>query len=56
MKARGFLAPLAVAALLLAFSSIYTVSETEQVIRTQFGRPVGGVVNRPGLHVTSFGS
>ena len=51
MKARGFLAPLAVAALLLAFSSIYTVSETEQVIRTQFGRPVGGVVNRPGLHV-----
>jgi modulator of FtsH protease HflC len=45
------LAPLAVVAVLLALSSIYTVSETEQVIRTQFGRPVGGVVNRPGLHV-----
>jgi membrane protease subunit HflC len=41
----------AVAALLLVFSSIYTVSETEQVILTQFGRPVGGVVSNPGLHV-----
>jgi len=50
VKARG-LFPLAVAVLLLALSSIYTVSETEQVIRTQFGRPVGGVINRPGLHV-----
>jgi len=49
--ARGFIAPLAVAAILAALSSIYTVSETEQVIRTQFGRPVGGVINRPGLHV-----
>jgi membrane protease subunit HflC len=38
------------AALLLAFSSIYTVSETEQVILTQFGRPVGGIVSSPGLH------
>jgi modulator of FtsH protease HflC len=51
VNARRFLAPLAVAAVLLALSSIYTVSETEQVIRTQFGRPVGGVINRPGLHV-----
>jgi membrane protease subunit HflC len=33
------------------FSSVYTVSETEQVIITQFGRPVGGVVTTPGLHV-----
>ena len=39
------------AALLLLFSSIYTVSETEQVILVQFGRPVGGVVSDPGLHV-----
>jgi modulator of FtsH protease HflC len=51
VNARRFLAPLAVAAVLLALSSIYTVSETEQVILTQFGRPVGGVINRPGLHV-----
>jgi membrane protease subunit HflC len=51
MKARPWLLPVVVAALLLALSSIYTVSETEQVIITQFGRPVGGVINRPGLHM-----
>ncbi len=37
--------------LLLALSSVYTVSETEQVIITQFGKPEGGVVTTPGLHV-----
>ena len=37
--------------LLLVFSSVYTVSETDQVILTQFGKPVGGVVTTPGLHV-----
>jgi len=47
---RPWLLP-AIVALFLAMSSIYTVSETEQVIITQFGRPVGGVINRPGLHV-----
>jgi membrane protease subunit HflC len=36
--------------LLLLVSAVYTVSETEQVILTQFGRPVGGVVATPGLH------
>jgi membrane protease subunit HflC len=40
-----------VAVLLLLVSAVYTVSETEQVILTQFGRPVGGVVTSPGLHV-----
>ena len=40
----------AVLVLLVVWSSIYTVSETEQVIRTQFGRPVGGVVSQAGLH------
>jgi membrane protease subunit HflC len=40
----------AVVALVL-FSSVYTLSETEQVILTQFGRPVGGVVSTPGLHL-----
>jgi membrane protease subunit HflC len=39
-----------VVAALLLFASLYTVSETEQVIITQFGRPVGGVVSTPGLH------
>jgi membrane protease subunit HflC len=32
-------------------SSVYTLSETEQAILTQFGRPVGGVVATPGLHL-----
>jgi len=32
------------------FSSVYTVSETEQVIITQFGKPIGGVIDTPGLH------
>lgn len=35
---------------LLLFASVYTLSETEQAIITQFGRPVGGVVSTPGLH------
>jgi modulator of FtsH protease HflC len=38
-------------AFLLLSSSVYTVSETEQVILVQFGRPVGGVVSEPGLHL-----
>jgi membrane protease subunit HflC len=36
---------------LLLVASVYTVSETEQVILTQFGRPLGGVLKEPGLHV-----
>ena len=35
----------------LLFSSVYTVSETEQVILVQFGMPVGGLVKDPGLHL-----
>ena len=41
----------AAALVLLLFSAVYTVSETEQAIIVQFGRPVGGVIDRPGLHV-----
>ncbi len=37
--------------LVIALSCVYTVSETEQVIITQFGRPVGGVITTPGLHL-----
>jgi membrane protease subunit HflC len=43
-----------VAALLLLFvvpGAFYTVNETEQVVVTQFGRPVGGPVIEPGLHL-----
>jgi len=37
--------------LLVLSSAIYTVDETEQAILVQFGRPVGGLVKEPGLHV-----
>jgi membrane protease subunit HflC len=39
-----------IALLVLLGESIYTVSETEQVIITQFGEPVGEPVVAPGLH------
>ena len=50
MKRIGFVAGALVAVLLLS-ASVYTLSETEQVLLTQFGRPVGGVVKDPGLHL-----
>ena len=31
--------------------SVYALSETEQAILTQFGKPVGGPVTTPGLHL-----
>lgn len=36
--------------LLSAYWSAYTVNQAEQVIVTQFGRPVGDPVTEPGLH------
>jgi membrane protease subunit HflC len=36
---------------IVLLASLYTVSETEQVILTQFGKPVGGLISRPGLHM-----
>jgi membrane protease subunit HflC len=48
-------APLRAAAvvlgLVLLYASVYTVSETEQVIITQFGKPVGAPVTQAGLHL-----
>ena len=41
----------AIAVAVLLFASVYTVSETEQAILVQFGKPVGGLVTTPGLHV-----
>jgi modulator of FtsH protease HflC len=32
-------------------SALYTVNETEQAILVQFGRPLGGLVKEPGLHL-----
>jgi len=37
--------------LVLLSSSLYTISETEQVIITQFGKPVGQPHTQPGLHM-----
>lgn len=45
---------IAVVAVLLAIavlSGLYVVNETEQVIITQFGDPVGDAVDQPGLHL-----
>jgi membrane protease subunit HflC len=39
------------AILIVMSSSLYTVGETEQVIITQFGKPVGRPISTPGLHV-----
>ncbi len=50
MKGTGLVVG-ALAAIALLLSSVYTLSETEQAIVTQFGRPVGGVVKDPGLHL-----
>jgi membrane protease subunit HflC len=44
------IAAAAVAILTTLFSATYIVGETEQVIVTQFGEPVGQPVNAPGIH------
>jgi len=49
-KQLAMLAVLGIAAYLL-MSSIYTVSEVEQMIITQFGKPVGQPVTSAGLKV-----
>jgi modulator of FtsH protease HflC len=36
---------------LLANSTFYAVAETQQVVITQFGEPIGRPVTKPGLHV-----
>ncbi len=37
-------------ALIVLFQSIYVVKETEQVVITQFGKPVGDAITTPGLN------
>ncbi len=52
MSSRGIGAlVVALAALLLFNSAYYEVSETSQVIVTQFGNPIGAPVTTPGLHL-----
>jgi modulator of FtsH protease HflC len=41
----------AIVVAVLLFASVYTLSETEQAILVQFGKPVGGLVTHAGLHV-----
>jgi membrane protease subunit HflC len=50
-RARWFVAAFGVLGLLTVYSTLYTVSEQEQVVITQFGRPIGKAVTDPGLHV-----
>ncbi len=37
--------------LIVLLSSFYIVKETNQVIITQFGEPIGGAITSPGLHI-----
>ncbi len=45
-----FLIGAALLALLLLLDAVYVVSETNQVIITQFGDPIGGAITKAGLH------
>jgi modulator of FtsH protease HflC len=40
----------AVVLLLIVSGALYTIDQTEQVIITQFGQPVGDAITEPGLH------
>ena len=48
---RPLLAVVIVLGLFTFWSSVYTIAETEQVIITQFGEPVGPPQTAPGLHM-----
>ena len=37
--------------LIIALNTFYRISESEQAIITQFGKPIGGAITRAGLHV-----
>jgi modulator of FtsH protease HflC len=53
MKKGGLLAVVLAAVFVIAIGislSVYTVDQTEQVIITQFGQPVGEPITEPGLH------
>jgi modulator of FtsH protease HflC len=41
---------LGIIALIIILSAAYTVDETQQVIITQFGKPVGDAITEPGIH------
>ncbi len=53
MKARSLPSMIitAVIVLIVAFNTFFRISESEQAIITQFGKPIGGAITRAGLHV-----
>jgi membrane protease subunit HflC len=50
-RALAVRAVLALAVVALVSSTFYTVSETQQVVITQFGQPIGKAITEPGLHL-----
>jgi len=51
MKNGLLIAVIALLGIFLFGGVFYTVNETEQVVITQFGKPVGAPITEPGLHV-----
>ncbi|MBN2017781.1 MAG: protease modulator HflC [Candidatus Cloacimonetes bacterium] len=50
-KSYIFIIIIVILALIALFNSFYVVDEREQVIITQFGKPVGGAIKEAGLHI-----
>lgn len=50
MKYKGLLLIVGVIALVVLFSSIYTIDETEQVVITEFGKFIGEPKTEPGIY------
>jgi len=48
--AGGVLVVFAIVALLLGYSAVYTVPQTQQALLIRLGEPIGGPVTEPGLH------
>ena len=49
-KQQAILLAVGFVVVILVYGSAFTVDETEQVIITQFGRPVGEAISDPGIH------
>ncbi len=47
----GLTAVIIVAAIAMTSGAFYTVNEAQQVIITQFGKPIGSAITEPGLHL-----
>jgi len=51
MKIKGLIIPVGIIVIvLLFFPPFYTIDETQQVVITQFGEPIGDPIKAPGLH------